>query len=97
MVIKYRQHIPAFFDGFTPKEKDFNNLAELLDYNKRWLINNDRTLCFACGSDNMLMISSITDEWWWVLGYVNGIDLKEYLPYFKDCYIKTEVKNNGNN
>ena len=90
-MIKFIQHVPTFIEA-TPEKKEFKNLADLLLYQKQWLHTSiPRTLCFACSDyDNSLMISSITDEFWWVIGYVEGIVLKEYLPDYRDCYNKKE-------
>ena len=44
------------------------------------------------------MVSSTIEKWWWVLGYVSGIDLRTRLPQFDKVYKgeENETADNGN-
>lgn len=86
MKIHFRQHIPSFYDGFEPEEFDAETLEELLKKEARYLKSNKHNLVWACDTyDNTLMVSATDANWWWVVGFVEGIELIEHLPYFKSC------------
>ena len=84
-MIKYEQHIPGFIDGVEPEKYSVKTLDELLKKNKRWL---KKDFVFATDEEGeTLMISSTVESWWWVLGFVEGIDLRKHLPIFDEVYI----------
>jgi hypothetical protein len=82
-MIKYKQHIPAYISGADPEEYTCETLDELLEKNKSCL---GKDCIFAYGSENTLMMSSTAKKYYWVLGFVRGVDLKEYLPYYENVY-----------
>lgn len=83
----YKQHIPSFCEGITPEEYEFENVAELLDKNKKILEYDYKNCIFATDEEgHYLMLSSTTEKYWWVLGYVDGIDLSKTLPIYDKIY-----------
>ena len=93
-MIEYRQHIPSFISGVEPEKYTCNTLGELLERNKKWLLDdelgNPHSLVFACGDNNTLMVSSTVDEWWLVIGFVKGIELEEFLPRYNECWVDNQ-------
>lgn len=87
-MIKYTQHIPNYCSGFEPKLYETETLEELLDYlfKEGALKDPKRELVFANGDYETLMIASTTDAWYWVIGFVSGVDLRDYLPHYNSCY-----------
>ena len=90
--IKFKEHIPNFVDGIEPKTFEFETIEELLEHNKEWV--EDKKLVFAQSEDNDLMVSSTVERWWWVLGYVDGVDLSKHLPKY-DTVFKPENSKKG--
>ena len=89
--IPFRQHIPAFVDGVTPERYVATSFEDLLERNKSKLSENQ---VFATDdTGGCLMVSSTIKKWWWVLGYVSGIDLRMRLPQFDKVY---KGEGNGN-
>lgn len=91
--IEFIQHIPDFCDQRDIEREHlcFDSLEELLEAKKDWLENKShKDLVFAYGNCHNLMVSSKSEEWWWVIGFVYGIDLSEYLPKFDEVY-KDEI------
>ena len=82
--IPFRQHIPAFVDGVTPEQYVATSFEDLLERNKSKLSENQVFATNDTGS--YLMVSSTIEKWWWVLGYVSGIDLRTRLPQFDKVY-----------
>ena len=93
-MITYKQHVPAFInDGAGGEVFKCNKLEELLDHLKEWLEHKEYNLVFAYADHNTIMISATNTDWWWVLGYVEGIKLKKHLPYYEHCHLfKVEDK-----
>jgi len=93
-MITYKQHVPAFInDGDGGEVFKCNKLEELLDHLKEWLDKKDFNLVFAYGDSNTIMVSATNTDWWWVLGYVEGISLKKHLPHYEHCHLfKVEDK-----
>lgn len=86
MKITFTEHIPAFVEGCEPKTLTFRSLDELLENQKDWLESKQHgELVFSCDC-NYLMISSKTEQWWWVLGYVEGINLTSFLPKYDEVF-----------
>ena len=94
--ISFRQHIPAFVHGVTPEQYVAASFEDLLERNKSKLSENQVFATDDTGS--YLMISSTIEKWWWVLGYVSGIDLRTRLPQFDEVYKgeENETTDNGN-
>lgn len=94
--ILFRQHIPAFVYGVTPEQYVATSFEDLLERNKNKLSENQVFATDDTGS--YLMVSSTIEKWWWVLGYVSGIDLRTRLPRFNEVYKgeKNETTDNGN-
>lgn len=94
--IPFRQHIPAFVDGATPEQYVATSFEDLLERNKSKLSENQVFATDDTGS--YLMVSSTVEKWWWVLGYVSGIDLRTRLPRFDKVYKgeENETTDNGN-
>jgi hypothetical protein len=85
-MIKFKQHIPAYCSGINAEEFRCRSLDKLLEKEKRYLDNPYHKYVWACGDDETLMISSTSDQYWWVVGNVKGINLTEELPFYLDCY-----------
>lgn len=92
--IPFRKHIPAFVDGAIPEQYVATSFEDLLERNKSKLSENQVFATDDTGSH--LMVSSTIEKWWWVLGYVSGIDLRTRLPRFDEVY-KGEENGNKNN
>lgn len=94
--IPFRQHIPAFVGGVTPEQYVATSFEDLLERNKSKLSENQVFATDDTGS--YLMVSSTIEKWWWVLGYVSGIDLRTRLPQFDKVYKgeENETADNGN-
>ena len=93
-MITYRQHVPGFInDGDGGEVFKCNKLEELLDHLKEWLDKKGFNLVFAYGDSNTIMVSATNTDWWWVLGYVEGIKLNKHLPHYEHCHLfKVEDK-----
>ena len=81
----------AWSPGDKPEKYSFNTIEELINKNKEYLPDG---YVFAYSQDEnvqLLMISSMTEKEYWVLGYVEGFDLSKYLPVYTSTY-----KFNGN-
>ena len=94
--IPFKQHIPAFVDGAIPEQYVATSFEDLLERNKSKLSENQVFATDDTGSH--LMVSSTIKKWWWVLGYVSGIDLRTRLPRFDEVYKgeENETDDNGN-
>ena len=90
----FRQHIPAFVDGVTPEQYVATSFEDLLERNKSQLFENQVFATDDTGS--CLMVSSTIEKWWWVLGYVSGIDLRTRLPQFDKVYKGEENETTDN-
>lgn len=77
---EFRQHIPSFCEGFERKIFQFNTFEELMSFQKD-LLPNDKW-CYSDYVDNnqLLMVETIDNKSWYVIGYVEGFDLSKYLP-----------------
>jgi len=82
-MIKYKQHVPPFVDGVDPEEYECESLDELLERNRDRVPEN---FVFSFGYPNTLMMSSTVEYKWWVLGFVRGVLLQNYLPKFDKVY-----------
>ena len=93
-MIEFIQHVPTAVDK-EPGEHKSRSLEKLLDWLliKGALEDPFHDLVFSYCEGNMLMISSITDDYYWPLGYVKGVDLRDYLPYYRACYLYKKGKN----
>lgn len=91
-MIKYTIHIPDFVSGVEPQTYEFNDLAELLAFEKESLKDDKRNLIFTCSGNDRLMVSATNKKYWWVLGYVEGIELSKYLPAFDKVYVPNQTK-----
>lgn len=92
-MISFTEHIPSWaFNGQEPKKYKVDSYEELLKMNYYALDEyeykpKDCQVVFATDEyGDKLMISSTNQKWWWVLGYVIGIDLSKYLPHYQDVY-----------
>ena len=92
-MIKFKEHIPDFaYNGIEPKSYCVENYNELIEKNKQILNRFEYNSCnrkvvFSTDEDgDVLMLSATNESWWWVLGYVDGIDLTKYLPNYKNVY-----------
>ena len=98
--IFFRQHIPNFISGYEPRKYVVRSFENLLKKTKKYLDKNQiRDLVFTTNeTGKMLMMSSTIKKWWWVLGYVSGIDLRTRLPQFDEIYKgeENETTDNGN-
>ena len=97
-MIHFTEHIPSCCDYGEPAELDFETLEDLLkdlqshytfcppNYNFVWSYGH----CFK----QALMMSSTTKKEWYVMGYVTGINLSNYLPKFDEVYKNKKELNN---
>jgi hypothetical protein len=73
MTILYRQHIPAFCEGFDPQIAEVNSTEELLELNSvsQWRYNFKDFYRYSI-DDNHLMAELDEGRKWYVVGYVRG-------------------------
>lgn len=99
--IFFRQHIPGYISGYEPREYEASSVENLLKKTKKYLNKEQiKDLVFTTDENGeLLMMSSTVKEWWWVLGFVSGINLTTELPQYNTVYKKgeeNETFNNGN-
>ena len=89
-MIHFIQHIPGFGDG-KPYEKRYRTVENMLkDPKIKSYLHYGESPVYAYGNDwgrQLLMISSTAKKWWWVIGYVDGVNLSDYLPYYEQTYL----------
>ena len=75
----FKQHLPSFYEGFEKKSFEFNTFSELM--NKQQPLLENHKWCYSdYGESQLLMVETIDNTKWFVIGYVEGFDLSEYLP-----------------
>lgn len=82
-MIKFVQHIPPMIDYRSePQKYEVETLDELLAKFKL----SDGEVFASDKEGNTLMTSQTKCKFWWVLGFVSGIDLTKYLPKFDEVF-----------
>lgn len=89
-MIHFTQHIPGFGDG-KPYEKRYRTVENMLkDPKIQSYLHYDGNPVYAYGDGwkrQLLMVSSTVKKWWLVIGYVDGVNLSDYLPYYDQTYL----------
>ena len=93
-MIKFREYLPTFYEGFTPRAYECSSLAKLLatPYVAGWKKNTLETFTRYTLADDKLMVDLKDGKEWWVIGYIDlgalsPTERQELdtlpLPYFK--------------
>lgn len=76
---KFKQHLPSFYEGFKKKEFQFNTFEELMQEQSELMP--EHKWCYSNYADNiqLLMVETLDNKKWYVIGYVEGFDLSAHL------------------
>lgn len=75
----FKQHIPSFCECLEKKSFEFNTFEELME--KQQALLKDHKWCYSDYLDKqLLMVESIDNKKWFVIGCVEDFDLSNYLP-----------------
>ena len=94
-LVLFVNDIPPYCDGGTYTYRIFDTEEELLEWLQQNIVQNDSYNVLSYDGRNGIMTVSVRNNhiYWWVYGYTNGIDLKKYLPQWKD--VVKEFKEKG--
>lgn len=79
--IHFYRHVPGYVICEDLEEFEVDSFEELCERAAKWLRGGD---VFATNREgtSLMSVSTVKANWFFVLGYVKGIDLRTKLPYF---------------